>query len=192
MSRARLWLRLVITVFAIVGASACAQPPDKEMQQAQGAIDAARAAGADQYARDEFDAAQTALKEAHEAVELRDYRLALNHALDSRERAQTSAKEAADRKGAARVNADRALTTTTATLTNARTKLKAAETARTPSKNLAASHLALADAEQRVQEARAAFDRGEYEAVVSMLSTATQKLESAAHEPEPPPARRRR
>ena len=67
------------------------EPPDKEMQQAQGAIDAARAAGADQYAHEEFAAAQEALTHANEAVEQRDYRLALNHALDSRERAQNAA-----------------------------------------------------------------------------------------------------
>ena len=38
----------------------------------------------------------------------RDYRLALNHALDSRERAQNAAKQAADGKAAARAEADRA------------------------------------------------------------------------------------
>ena len=57
------------------------------MQQAQGAIDAARAAGADQYAREEFTAAEDALKRSHEAVAQRDYRQALNTALDARERA---------------------------------------------------------------------------------------------------------
>ena len=82
-------------------------PPDKEMQQAQGALDAARAAGADKYAADEFTAATLALTNAKEAVEQRDYRLALNHALDSRERAQNAAAQAADGKAAARVAAER-------------------------------------------------------------------------------------
>ena len=40
------------------------EPPEKEMQQAQGALDAARAAGADVYATDEYGAAQTALTHA--------------------------------------------------------------------------------------------------------------------------------
>ena len=82
-----------------VTGAACGDPPDKEMQQAQGAIDAARAAGADQYARDEFTAAEDALKRAHEAVDQRDYRQALNNALDARERAQTAAKEAVNKQG---------------------------------------------------------------------------------------------
>src|SRR3954449_13445947 len=100
-------LLLSLAVLAAVAGAACGDPPDKEMQQAQGAIDAARAAGADQYAREEFTAAQEALKHANEAVADRDYRLALNYALDSRERAQNAAAMAADGKATARVDADR-------------------------------------------------------------------------------------
>ena len=111
----RRWL-LLLVVAVEVGASACTHPPDKEMQQAQGAIDAARAAGADQYGRDEFAAAEEALRNAHEAVAQRDYRLALNDALDSRERAQNAAKEAAHNKAAARADADRALFDATAAI----------------------------------------------------------------------------
>ena len=57
---------LSLAVLAAVAGAACGDPPDKEMQQAQGAIDAARAAGADQYAREEFTAAEDALKRSHE------------------------------------------------------------------------------------------------------------------------------
>src|SRR5258707_924021 len=99
---------------------ACGDPPEKEMQQAEGAIAAARAAGADRYAHDEFAASETSLKRAHDAVEQRDYRLALNYALDSRERAQSAAKEAGDRKAAARGDAERALANASAALTQAR------------------------------------------------------------------------
>ena len=77
----------VLTQFLMAGLllslAACADPPDREMQLAEGAINAARAAGAETYAQEELTAAQEALKRAHEAVEIRDYRLALNHALDS-------------------------------------------------------------------------------------------------------------
>src|SRR5262250_2964899 len=106
MLRCRALLPLVL-VAAI--ASACAEPPDREIQQAQSAIEAARAAGADVYAHDEFAAAQTALKNANDAVTQRDYRLALNNALDARERAQNAAKEAGERKIVARGDADRAI-----------------------------------------------------------------------------------
>src|SRR6185436_8216588 len=77
-------------------------PPQIEMQQAQSAIDAARTAGADEYAHDELAAAEGALVRARTAVEERDYRLALNNSLDSRERAQTAGAQAASQKAAAR------------------------------------------------------------------------------------------
>src|SRR2546430_13034827 len=56
---------------------------------------------------DLFSAATEALKNAHAAVEARDYRLALNYALDARDRAQAAARDAADRKATARSDADR-------------------------------------------------------------------------------------
>src|SRR3954468_9202775 len=102
-------LTLSLAVVAAVSSAACGDPPEKEMQQAQGAIDTARAAGADQYARDEFAAAEEALKKARDAVQERDYRQALNSALDARERAQTAAKESVNHKATARADAERAL-----------------------------------------------------------------------------------
>src|SRR6185436_8477379 len=98
------WLSFALVATLCV--AACTTPPDKEIQQAHGAIDAARAAGADRYAPAEFNAAQEALRRANAAVDDRDYRLALNHALDARERAQAAAKEAADHKATARTDAD--------------------------------------------------------------------------------------
>src|SRR5437764_15492055 len=93
---------LLLSVFT----SACRDdPPEKEMQEAQDAINSAVAAGADVYAHDEITAARDALKHAREAIDQRDYRLALNNALDGRERAQNAAKEAADNKATARSDA---------------------------------------------------------------------------------------
>src|SRR5258705_3883210 len=91
-------LRLSACIVAAVLVTACGDPPNKEMDQAQGAIDAARAAGADRYATSEYTAATDALKRAQDAVAQRDYRQALNEALDSREHAQNAAREAADTK----------------------------------------------------------------------------------------------
>ena len=71
--------RRLALITAILSAS-CAEPPSKEMNQAQGAIDAARAAGADKFAAAEFTAAVDALKRSEEAVAAGDYRQALSHA----------------------------------------------------------------------------------------------------------------
>jgi hypothetical protein len=169
---------------AALAAAACGEPPEREMQQAQGAIDAARAADAEVYARDEFTAAQDALKRAHEAAGQRDYRLALNHAIDSRERAQTAAKEAGDRKAAARVDADHAVTALATSLEDAQAKLKAAQAARVPERALREARAAIADGARRVQEARTAFERGDYNGVVATASGVNAQLEGASRDIE--------
>src|SRR5258707_15348127 len=147
-------LRLPLAIAAVLTSLACGDPPDKELQQARDAIESARGAGADLYAREEFSAAETALKNATDAVDQRDYRLALNRALDARERAQNAAKEAVTRKAAVRADASRALAAASRAVDDARVKLKGAETARAPARALASARRAIADADQAVQEAR--------------------------------------
>ena len=192
MSARRLLLSFAVAA-ALIGA-ACGDPPDKEIQQAQGAIDAARAAGADQYATAEFTAAQEALKRANDAVEQRDYRLALNHALDARERAQNAAKEAADRKTTARSEAERALLDAMTALNDAHTKLRAAETARAPVKVVVTARRVITDSEDTVQKARAAFDGGDYLTAKTTMAGTTERLKATAHDLEvaTPTANRRR
>lgn len=179
--------------------SACGgDPPDREIQRAEGAIGAARAAGADQYASEEFLAAEQALARAREAVDQRDYRLALNHALDSRERAQNAAREAAQNKAKARTDADRAIAEATAMVTGARDSVKATDTSRVPRKTLAAVRQAAAAGDTAVQKARAAFDAGEYRAVLDTLPASTSDLARAlqdldrAKRQAPRPRQRRR
>ena len=180
-------LLLSLAVLAAVTGAACGDPPDKEMQQAQGAIDAARAAGADQYARDEFAAAEDALKRSHQAVDQRDYRQALNTALDARERAQEAAKETVNKKAIARADATKAIADADAALHDSRAKLRTAETARAPARILAAARKAIDNGEIAVQEARTAFDKGEYlksietgRAIPPALRAGTHDLEGAA------------
>jgi hypothetical protein len=151
---------LLVAVVLAAAALACGgDPPDKEMQQAQGAIDAARAAGADQYAHEEFTAAQEALKHANDAVNDRDYRQALNYALDSRERAQSAAAMAADGKVAARVDADRAINAATGAVNELAQKLKTSDPSR---RGGSAPRKGLTDGERALQEARAAFAKADY------------------------------
>ena len=183
MSRSRAGVCFIVIIVSMM-AAACGEPPEKEMQQAQGAIDAARAVGADEYAHDEFVAAQDALKHAREAVDQRDYRLALNYAIDSRERAQNAAKTAADRRGAARATAESAMGAAAAALADARLKLKAAESARIAPAKIAGPRAALADGDQALQEARAAFGRGEYTAATDAMTAASPRLRAAARDLE--------
>lgn len=173
----------------------CAEPPDREMQRAQGAIDAARAAGADRYARDEFSAAQGLLKQSQDAVGQSDYRLALNYAIDSRERAQNAAKLASDNKAAARVEADHALSAIDAALADVRAKIKMAQSVRSARRTVAQARPLVTDAEAAVQKARAAFDQGDYPAVNEALASTIARLQAAARDLDAaisPPVRRRR
>ena len=145
-------LRLLLCAFAIC--AGCSAPPQKELDRAQGAIDAARAAGAERYAPTEFSAATTSLQQAHEAVAQRDNRLALLHALDASERAQQAARQAADGKAKARSEAETELATLTTSARQLRSAIGAAETARVPAPVLSAARKAATAAEGSLQKAR--------------------------------------
>ena len=164
--------------------AACGEPPEKEIQQAQGAIDAARAAGAERYARDELAAADKALKDANDAVNDRDYRLALNHALDAREHAQAAAKQASDGKAAARADAERVLRDATQALTEARTRLKAAEGAHVAPRTLSDARRLIADGDATLQKARAEYRVGNYADVPDTIAGTTTRLLATARDLE--------
>ena len=159
--------------------TACAAPPSREMDQAQGAIDAARAVGADRYAAAQYESAVKALKSAQDAVEARDYRLALNYALDSRDRAQGAAKEAASQQVTLRSAAERQLAQVAALLDRTKQRLAAAEAARVPRRLLTASRDTIAEAEAAMQKAGTGIQEGEYQSSQEQLSESAKKLESA-------------
>jgi len=190
--RARVLPALCLALFVTIGCGG--EPPDKEMQQAQGALDAAQAAGADKYAAEEFTAAKLALTNAKEAVDQRDYRLALNHALDSRERAQNAAKMAADGKAAARTEADRAINAAQAEINAVEAKVKTAESAKA-SKALEGARRAIGTAQATLQEARADYERGDYLDIPAIAKSATASLAKISTELDAvgaTPVRRRR
>jgi hypothetical protein len=167
--------------FLLVG---CGTPPSREMDQAQGAIDAARAAGADRYAAEQYGAAVKALENAHNAVAQRDYRLALNHALDSRDRAQSAAKEAASQQAVLRSDAERRLGQVTALLDQARKRLASAESSRVPRRALSGARLAIGDAGKSLQEAGTDIQEGNYRESQDRLAESAKKLQSAIAEIE--------
>lgn len=169
-------LGFVLLGTALVLTLACGgEPPEKEMQQAEGAIEAARAAGAPDYATVEFDAAVKALERARKAAIDRDYRQALNDALDARDRAKTSARQAADNMAAARVDADRAVAAAAASLEAVRKRLTDLDT-RNTGRGLASARQAIDACAQRVQEARAAFNSGQYGVATDTANAASKAI----------------
>lgn len=174
MLRAARRLALIITILS----TSCAEPPNKEMNQAQGAIDAARSAGADRFAVAELTAATDALKRSEEAVATGDYRQALSHAIDSRERAQNAAKMAVDGRADARGHAERTVSEVATLLSRARAELRTADSNRT-ARALRAPQETVASVEKMLQEARAALKTEDYPRVTMALDGAAARLQAA-------------
>jgi Domain of unknown function (DUF4398) len=191
-----MFARVSTAIIAAVWLSACGAPPNKEMDRAQGAIDAARAAGAERYAPEELKAAVAALDQSMDAVTQRDYRSALNFAVDSLERAQGAAKQAAEERAAVQSRAERALADMDALVERGEARVALAEAARVPRRTIVRVRAVLASARTAVQEARAAAERGEYAAAQRDLDVVKPKAVAAIEEIDrataarPPRARR--
>ncbi len=159
--------RLVVAICALLLCAACSEPPQKEIDRAQGAIDAARAAGADQYAPEPFTAATTAMQQTHEAVQQRDYRLALSRATDANERALEAARQAANGKARARGDAESAAAHLATSIRQLDERLKVADANRPPVREAESARRTRADADRALQEARAAIGAGNYLAALA-------------------------
>jgi hypothetical protein len=132
------------------------------MDQAQGAIAAARAAGAEQYAKDELAAAVDSLRRSEEAVTQRDYRLALSLAIDGQSRAQNAARLAGEARAKARGDAERAVGEVDALLTHARERLADPTIATLPRRTLQNARSTVASVDKSMQEARAALKTDDF------------------------------
>lgn len=175
-------LRQVLLLGVLALTWACTEPPNKEINQAQGAIDAARAAGADKYAVEEYTAAVAALDRSRAAVEQRDYRQALSYALDARERAQGAARAAGDEKVRLHGISDRALHLAELALDRSKAALDRADAGKLPARAVGTQRTAVAEADRVVREARAAVQRGEFEAGTRMLDGLAARLDTTTSE----------
>ena len=168
------WLVIVLATVA------CASPPQREIDQAQGAIDAARAAGAERYAATEYAAATEALKQANEAVTGRDYRLALNYALESREQAQNAARTAADTQAKLRGSVERAIAEARALVTQMRARVGGPTAAQIPRNTRRTAQQRLKQLEGDLQKADAALKAEEYMEADRLLMGVKKQIESLA------------
>jgi hypothetical protein len=167
---------LYTIVWSVVLSAACSEPPQKEINSAQAAIDAARTAGAEQFAPESFLAATTALQQSHEAVAQRDYRLALTRAVDASDRAQEAARLAVEGKARARTEAEGAINATNAALLQLEARLKAAEAARVPAREIAPARGTAQDAAAILQKARTSLSAGNYKDATAAVSGLQTKI----------------
>jgi hypothetical protein len=153
---------VLLWLAAAVVSSACAAPPNREIADAQNALKAADAAHAAQYAPESYTSAADAYRLANEAVMNGDYRLALNKALESRERAQTAAREADEARIRIRDEVRRSMAEVAVLLANASTRIEEAEQARVSRQVVRESRQALTQLNEDVQKADAAMMAEEY------------------------------
>ena len=166
------WLAIVLLTIA------CADPPHKEMDQAQGAIDAARAAGAEQYAAAEYTAATQALKQSNEAVTARDYRLALNYALESREQAQNAARTAADTRAKLRGDVERSIAEAKSLIAQARARMDGPSGAQIPRATRRTAQSRLKQLEGELQKVDASVQAEKYMEADQLLMGIKQRIQS--------------
>ncbi len=179
--------------------SACAAPPEAEMNEARQALEASRAAGAERYAPGEYGQAAAAVQRSERFVTEGDYRQALSAALEARELSEAATAAATRGKEAARAAAEHALQQAQASLTAARAFTDAAteKPPRTHPERLHVSEVrrAIVSANVSLQKAREAMGREEYGAVSEALEGVPARLSAvlaAKPEPPPPPKPRRR
>ena len=192
-------MRRLFVLLCTALVASCSTPPQKEIDHAQGALDSARAAGAEQYAAETYRAASSLLQQSHDAVAQRDYRLALAHALDASERAQAAAKEAADGKARARGDGERAAAVLDAGLKELLARVKAAEAARLPAREVRPARDLARTAEAALQETRTMLSVGNYLAAGEAIKGQDdavrgqiQRLDEALAAKSKSPQRRRR
>jgi hypothetical protein len=181
--------RLACSLLIVLAVAGCSEPPVKERQEAQSAVEAARSAGAAMYDSEDLQAAEASLKRYDDAVAQRDYRQALNEALEARERADAATKQTNAAKTELRAQAD-TLATQLQTLIKAANARLAGPTA----KGAAAERLrsALRTANTALQDSRSRREAEDYRATVDTLTRGVSALQRELPPAEPPAAKRKK
>ena len=179
------WSSCMVVVGTLL-ASACVEPPTKEIDQAKVALNAARDAGAERYAADEYTSAVMALEDSHEAAAAGDYRLALNHALDSRAHAQNAAREAPETKAQIHVEVDGSIREIMELLAQATNRMAAAERARVPvdllhrpARDIAAVRAALQEVNEAIKSDNYLDARAPLQGLKDLLEKASTSIDAA-------------
>ena len=144
----RLWCRACLACLLVLLATACTSPPNKEMDQAQGAIDAAQG----------------------------DYRLALNHAIDSREQAQNAARVAADTRAKVRGDVERSIAEVNALIAQVNAWIASPAATRTPRTRRTAQQVVTASTAE-VQKAGSAMQAEDYAGAHKLMTATKERLQ---------------
>jgi hypothetical protein len=179
-------------LFLVGLAIACAEPPTKERHQADGAVSAAKAADAATYAPASLQAAEEALQKYDDAVARGDYRLALNYAIDARDRAYEAVKQASNDKAAARSQAERLATEFEVLLKRAEARLAGASGPRPSGQSADRLKAVTRSGPALLQEARSRLTKQDYRGTIALLTPPVETLRHEVGAPQTSPPRRGR
>jgi len=160
--------------------AACSEPPQKEIDEARSAIEAAQAAGAETYAPEEYAGATATLQKARASVDERDYRQALSYAIDARQRAIEASRLVPEARARSKAAADDELKKTADSVAHLDSVLRAAHDAGVPTQELRASRGTLAAARGTLQEARTTLDARKYAEANALLHGVRENVDAAA------------
>jgi uncharacterized protein DUF4398 len=173
-------VRLLPIGLLLLALAGCSEPPQKEIDEARSAIEAAQAAGATIYAADEYAGATGALQKARDSVGERDYRQALSYAIDARQRAIEASRLVPEARAKAKADADTAVTQIGDSMTHLDSVLRAAGDAGVAAQELLAPNELLQETTGVLQEARTALDARKYAEANAILRGVREKLDTAA------------
>jgi chromosome segregation ATPase len=181
--------RLACCFLIVLAAARCSGPPVKERQEAQTAVEAARSAGAATYDSEDLQAADASLKRYDDAVAQRDYRQALNEALEARERADEATKQANAAKAELRTQADKLTTQLQTLIKTANSRLAGPGSRGTAAERLRS---ALRTANTALQDSRSRREAEDYRATVDALTRGVSALQRELPASEPPAVKRKK
>lgn len=165
----------------------CSEPPTAEHDQAIASLTAARTAGAATYAAEELAAAQEALKRYDELVAQRDYKQALNAALNARDRGFEAAKASAAKQQTLKDDAAKLIATIDLDLKAAEAALSTAP--RSAAKRADKLRQTRKSTTAAVQEARTLLGNGELTKAGKRLADASAALKRDIAAMQPAPAK---
>jgi hypothetical protein len=154
-------LALSLAAGAVLLSAACQQPPTREINAAEAALEAARKAGADRYAVDRWREAEAALQAARDKVQAKDYRGAFSSANEASEKARSAVQAVQSARNLARSAVQLARAEIEAEIEEVDAVRQEAAAAKVPDEAFASVEPQLAEAREALARIGETLDRGE-------------------------------
>jgi len=146
----------------LLSLAACEEPPVREIDLAQSALNRARDGGADRFAADRFKEAEAALATARQKLEAKDYRSALSAATDAGEKSKAALQAAEAAKTLAKSAAETALVEAEASFDDVQSVKEQASASKVPEKTFEGLEPALTEARDEATAIAHTIEAGDF------------------------------